>query len=212
MITPPARGRASGSGPFLSGSPGREGFSIVGLVLTMAVAATVLGLAAPGLANLQSSVSVRSAAGEVGTAFYRARSLAISQSRNVGLKFRRYGDRYEWTIYADGNGNGVRSADIASGVDRPVARFTWTHQDVHPSILQGIRVPDPGGSGFLNRIDDPIRFNGSDICSFSPLGESTPGSVYLSDGRDRMAVVRVFGRTAKMRTLYYRRGERIWKP
>ena len=34
--------------------------------------------------------------------------------------------------------------------------------------------------------------------------------VYLWDGHDRMAVVRVFGRTAKLRTLYYRRGERGW--
>ncbi len=49
-----------------------------------------------------------------------------------------------------------------------------------------------------------------DICSFSPLGESTPGSIYLWDGRDRMAVVRVYGRTGKVRTLYYRRGERGW--
>ncbi|MEO8190296.1 MAG: GspH/FimT family pseudopilin [Acidobacteriota bacterium] len=212
MTTPPARGRASGSGSFLSRSRRGGGFSIVGLLLTIAVAATVLGLAAPGFANLQSSVSVRSAAGEVGTAFYRARSLAISRSRNVGLKFLRNGDRYEWTIYADGNGNGVRTADIARGIDRPIARFEWTHQDVHPMILRDIRVPDPAGSGFLDRTDDPIRFNGSDICSFSPIGESTPGSVYLSDGRNRMAVVRVFGRTAKMRTLYYRRGERTWKP
>ena len=29
------------------------------------------------------------------------------------------------------------------------------------------------------------------MCSFSPLGESTPGSIYLTDGRSRMAVVRV---------------------
>ncbi|MEP6769129.1 MAG: GspH/FimT family pseudopilin [Acidobacteriota bacterium] len=212
MTTPPARGRASGSGPLLSYAAAPGGFSIVELLLAMVVAATVMGLAAPGLANLQSSISVRSAAGEVGTAFYRARSLAISRNRYVGLKFVRNGDRYEWTVYADGNGNGVRTADIGRGIDRPVARFTWTHGDVHPSILQGIPVPDPDGSGFLDRADDPIRFNGSDICSFSPIGECTPGSVYLADGRDRMAVLRVYGRTGKMRTLYYRRGERTWKP
>jgi hypothetical protein len=61
-------------------------------------------------------------------------------------------------------------------------------------------------------VDDPIRFNASDICSFSPIGECTPGSIYLWDGRDRMAVVRVYGRSGKLRTLYYRRGERNWKP
>ena len=81
-----------------------------------------------------------------------------------------------------------------------------------PGILKGNRVPDPGDPGRpLDRLDDPIRFNSSDICSFSPTGESTPGSIYLWDGHDRMAVVRVFGRTAKVRTLYYRRGDREWK-
>jgi hypothetical protein len=73
-------------------------------------------------------------------------------------------------------------------------------------------VPDPGSPGsWLDRLDDPIRFGSSDLCSFSPLGESTPGSVYLWDGRDRMAVVRVFGRSAKVRTLFHYRGERTWR-
>jgi hypothetical protein len=84
---------------------------------------------------------------------------------------------------------------------------------VRPGILTGSRVPDPGDPGsYLDRVDDPIRFNASDICSFSPIGECTPGSIYLWDGRDRMAVVRVYGRSGKLRTLYYRRGERNWKP
>lgn len=224
MILPPARRRRGGAGPFLPGterratrtmpcSGGSNGISVVGMLLTLAVAATILALASPGVAQLQSAVAIRSAAGEVGVAFYRARSLAISRGRYVGLKFRKNGDRYEWTVYADGNGNGVRSDDITRGIDLPIASYRWTRNDVLPSILLGTRVPDPGQTGvFLDRLDDPIRFNASDICSFSPLGESTPGSVYLWDGRDRMAVVRVYGRSAKMRTLYHRRGETSWSP
>ena len=206
MILPPAPGRWRGPGPFLS-----RGISAVEMTLVLALAATAVGLAAPGVAHLRSSVLMRSAAGEVGAALHRARSLAISGGKNVGVKFRKNGDRYEWTIYGDGNGNGVRTTDIARGIDRPVASFPWGRNDVRPSILTGFPVPDPGGPGFLDRLHDPIRFNGSDICSFSPVGESTPGSVYLWDGADRMAVVRVFGRSAKMRALYYRRGDGMWK-
>src|SRR5262249_22460162 len=130
-----------------------------------------------------------------------------------GLKFRRNGNRYEWTLYVDGNHNGIRSAEITKGVDRPLGvAFPWQRNDVFPGILKGAPVPDPGSPGkILDRLDDPIRFNASDICSFSPAGESTPGSAYLWDGHDRMAVVRVFGRTAKVRTLYHRRGEKEWK-
>jgi len=171
----------------------------------------VLLLATPSVLDMRQSLAARSAAHETTVAFYLARSYAISKNRNVGLKFRRNGDRYEWALYADHNGNGVRTADIASGVDRYLGlSIPWSRNDVFPAIMTGTRVPDPSGSGYLDRIDDPIRFNNSDICSFSPLGESTPGSVYLWDGHDRMAVVRVFGRTGKLRTLYYRRGERGW--
>ena len=158
--------------------------------------------------------SLRSAVHETSVAFYRARAYAISRNRNVGLKFRKNGDRYEWALYADGNGNGVRTTEIASGVDRPLGiYFPWSRNDVLPGIMTGTRVPDPGSPGhYLDRIDDPIRFNSSDICSFSPMGESTPGSVYLWDAHDGMAVLRVFGGTAKVRSLYYRRGERGWTP
>jgi hypothetical protein len=216
---PPARRRVRGAGSLLSAAAGASpvgascaGASIVQALLTLTVLATVAALAAPGVAGLQASVAIRSAAGEVGVALFRARSLAISSGRNVGVKFRRNGDRWEWTVYADGNGNGVRTIDIDRGIDRPIASFTWPRNDVLPGIL-GPNVPDPGQPGsFLANPSDPIRFNASDICSFSPVGESTPGSVYLWDGHDRMAVVRVFGRSAKLRTLYYRRGDSGWKP
>ena len=208
MITSPARGRDGGPGSLLA-----RGFSVVGLTLVLAIAATIVALAAPGYAELQSSVAIRSAAGEAGAAFFHARSLAISRGRNVGLRFRLVGTRYQWTVYADGNGNGIRSADISRGIDFPIASRPWQRNDIRPAILTGTPVPDPGQEGaFLDRLSDPIRFNSSDICSFSPIGESTPGSIYLWDGRDRMAVIRVFGRSAKIRTLYYRRGERTWKP
>ena len=207
MITPPARGRTRGPWSF------PRGFTAVGMLLTLTVAGIVFALAMPGVFALQSSVAIRSAAAETGAAFFHARGLAISRGRYVGLRFRLNGDRYEWTVYADGNGNGIRTADITRGVDRPIASYPWHRNDVRPAILTGDPVPDPGLDGaYLDRISDPIRFNTSDICSFSPIGESTPGSIYLWDGRDRMAVVRVFGRSAKIRTLYYRRGDRTWKP
>jgi len=207
VITPPARGPL-GPGPFRSDA----GISLFELLLALTVIAWMLCIATPGVLQLRQEVSLRSAVHEASVAFYLARSYAISKNRNVGLKFRKNGDRYEWALYADGNGNGVRTAEIASGVDRYLGlSFPWSRNDVLPGIMTGTRVPDPSG-GYLDRIEDPIRFNSSDICSFSAMGECTPGSVYLWDARDGMAVLRVFGGTAKLRCLYYRRGERGWKP
>jgi hypothetical protein len=48
------------------------------------------------------------------------------------------------------------------------------------------------------------------MASFSPLGESTPGSLYLTDGLDNLAVVRIFGRTAKVKVMLYDREREVW--
>ncbi len=209
MTTSPARG-PQGPGPLRPNA----GLSIFELLLGMTTLAGMLAIATPGVMRLREEVSLRSAVHEASVAFYLARSYAISRNRNVGLKFRRNGDRYEWALYADGNGNGVRTAEIASGVDRFLGvTYPWTRNDVRPGIMTGTRVPDPGSPGhYLDHPEDPIRFNASDICSFSAMGESTPGSVYLWNAHDGMAVLRVFGQTAKLRSLYYRRGDREWKP
>jgi hypothetical protein len=205
----PARG-PQGPGPFRRDA----GLSLFELLLGLTTLAGMLAIATPGVKRLREAVSLRSAAHETTVAFYLARAYAISRNRNVGLKFRQNGDRYEWALYVDGNGNGVRTAEIASGVDRYLGiTYPWTRNDVLPAIMTGTRVPDPGSPGhYLDRIDDPIRFNSSDISSFSAMGDSTPGSVYLWDAHDGMAVVRVFGGTAKVRCLYYRRGEKEWTP
>ncbi len=207
MTSAPARG-PQGPGP-LSPSSGLTAYE---LIVSLMVVAFLVLLAAPGTLSLRESVSIRNAVHETTVAFYLARAYAVSRDRNVGLKFRRNGDRYEWALYGDGNGNGIRTAEIASGVDRFLGiAYPWSRNDVRPAIMTGIRVPDPGSPGrYLDRIDDPIRFNNSDICSFTPVGDATPGSVYLWNAHDRMAVVRVFGATAKIRTLYYRRGARGW--
>ena len=212
MSATPARG-PQGPGPLPRLRRRAAGFTVHDVLVGIILAIFVLLLTAPSVLELRQSVAVRSAAHETTVAFFLARAYAISKNRNVGLKFRRNGDRYEWALYADRNGNGVRTAEIVSGVDRYLGiSIPWSRNDVLPSIMTGIRVPDPAGSGYLDRIDDPIRFNSSDICSFTPAGESTPGSVYLWDAHDRMAAVRVYGRTAKIRTLFYRRGERGWTP
>jgi hypothetical protein len=202
--------RVRGSGPGLS--VGR-GFSSLELGVVLALGAALVTATAAGAFQLQASLAIRSAAAEVAAAFFRARTYALTRGVTVALKFRNDGGRYEWSLYRDGNGNGVRTSEIASGVDRSLGfAIPWLRGDVRPGILRDSPVPDPATPGRqLDRLDDPIRFNNSDLCSFSPVGESTPGSIYLWDGRDRMAVVRVFGRTAKIHTLYYLRGEKSWR-
>jgi hypothetical protein len=75
----------------------------------------------------------------------------------------------------------------------------------------GAAPRDPGDpSRRLGNLRDPIRFNRSDIASFGPLGGSTPGSLYLTDSKYRLAVVRLFGRTGKVRILRYDPATEKW--
>jgi hypothetical protein len=142
------------------------GMTLTELLLWMAFSSWAFVLMTAGIARLEEAVAIRSAVHETTVAFYRARSSAIARNRNVGLKFRKNGPRHEWTVYVDGNGNGVLSSEISSGVDPELGVYLpWSRNDVLPGIMNDIRVPDPSNPNrYLDRIDDPIRFNNSDIC------------------------------------------------
>ena len=137
MTSAPARG-PQGPGPTSPSS----GLTAYELIVSLMVVAFLVMLAAPGTLSLRESVSIRNAVHETTVAFYLARSYAVARDRNVGLKFRRNGDRYEWALYGDGNGNGIRTAEIASGVDRFLGiAYPWSRNDVRPAIMTGIACP-----------------------------------------------------------------------
>lgn len=180
--------------------------------LTLLTGALLVAIPAAG--TLYANARIRSAAREAALTFTRARILAIRTRRYTAVRIESRGESYRLAIYQDGNGNGVRNADIARGTDRPLQLSDeWTHSDIRIGILKHVPVPDPSSpSHRLTPLDDPIRFNHSNLCSFSPVGESTPGSLYLTDGRWRMAVVRVNGHAARIHTLYFTAGGRQWEP
>jgi type II secretory pathway pseudopilin PulG len=184
-----------------------HGFQVADLTVALAVFAVLLLGGAPQLLKLSADLRVRAAASEVVAALRQAQSLAVRQNAEVAVRFAAEGrGYYTFTLYRDGDGDGVTNADIRSGVDRQVApagRLENLGGDVRFGIPDR-QVRDPGDpESLLDRLDDPIRFNSSDLASFGPLGTATPGSVYLTDGGSHLVVVRVFGRTGKIRVLHY---------
>jgi hypothetical protein len=190
----------------------RNGYTLVELLVVFAVVAGGVLVAMPTFSNLASSMSIRSAAAEVHRNLIRCRVAAIACRANVALRYELRNGRPFFVLYRDGNGNGVLASDIQRGVDRRLGvPIPWDRSDARPGFLLETRIPDPSDpSRALASSTDPIRFNRSDMCSFSPLGESTPGSIYITDGHSRMAVVRVWGVTGRVRTLYFRKGDREW--
>jgi hypothetical protein len=192
------------------------GFQLVELIVTVAVAAALIGIATPPLASAAAGLEVRLAAGEVQSALRLARAFAATHAVHVGVKFRTApGGQVRWGLYRDGDGDGVRTDDIDSGVDplaAPVRTLAHFGRRVRFGFPPGRPPRDPADPRRrLDRLDDPIRFNRSDIASFGPLTGSTPGSVFVTDGAHHLAVVRVASATARARILRYDVARETWR-
>jgi prepilin-type N-terminal cleavage/methylation domain-containing protein len=191
-----------------------RGFSLTETLVVLLLLGTVAAVTAPLAQGIYADTRIRSAGRETSLAFWRARLEAIRTHRETAVRVERRDGRYQLIVYGDGNGNGVRNREIDAGIDpRSKGGWTWDRSDVTVGILQNVRVPDPSDpSRRLSRTEDPVRFNNSNLCSFSPISESTPGSLYLTDGKTKMAVVRVLNRTGRIRVLYFTAGEPRWRP
>lgn len=192
-----------------------NGFQLIELLVVLMVGTLLTALILPDALRLSAALRVRSAAAEVAGALRTTRALAIREQANAAVKFRTNDvGVVSFTIYRDGDGDGVLNLDIDSGVDPPegpARELRHLGRGVRFGFPPGPPPRDPADPHrFLGKLQDPIRFNRSDLASFNPLGGSTPGSVYLTDSRYHLSAVRLFGITGKVRTLNYDRKREIW--
>jgi hypothetical protein len=114
-------------------------------------------------------------------------------------------------VYEDGNGNGVLSRDIQRGTDPEVRRGEQL-PDQFPGVdfgaVPGLPAVDPSGTAPGT---DPIKLGSSDMVSFSPLGTSTSGSLYVRGRKNAQYAVRIYGETGKTRVLRFDGRNRVWK-
>lgn len=191
------------------------GWTLIELLVALAVVGLLAALAAPPLLRAAGETRMRLAASEVATSMRLARAYAVRHGARVGLRFDTRGaGKVTWTLYRDGDGDGVRADDIAAGRD-PVVREAPLQRlgaGARFGFPPGRAPRDPGNPRRrLDRLDDPIRFNRSDMASFDPLGTATPGTVYLTDGREILVAVRVTDRTGRVRTMIYDYGSEVWE-
>lgn len=168
------------------------------------ILAIAAGIAVPqmltGINRMRAIAAARYLAQQCGIARFEA----IARGRTVALRFTPRDGDYSAQMFADGNGNGVRSADIAAGIDRALA----------PAELLSIQFPgarialDPA----LGLDDDPIRLSGTDLLSFTPLGTATAGTIYVLGADRTQLAVRVLGVTGRARVLRYQPSTATWLP
>lgn len=190
----------------------RRGFTLIELLIVVAIVGLMISITLPSFAKMRRRAALQAAASELRSQFRLARSRAIARNVNCGLKFLLLGGEWHFALYEDGDDDGVRNDDIKSGKDRLIARprVVFPGSKIVAIGLLDITIKDPDGDS-LSPTKSPVVFNASTICSFSPLGQSTPGTIYITDRGTDLYAVRVFGTSAKIRVLRYLRGAGRWE-
>ncbi len=181
------------------------GFTLLEMLTVVAILGMFVSLSYPALESMRRRSAVRVLAAELRAIFHRVRSRAITQSDHAGVKFTRTSDGvWRFTVYDDGDGDGVRNDDIERGVDRRLSmpQPLLNSTQIASISLPFARIADPDG-GWLPATARAVQFGRSTICSFSSDGRSTPGTIYISDRGGQVYALRVFGATAKIRLLRY---------
>lgn len=183
-----------------------RGFSLVEMVVVVGIVLTMAAVALPAFRPMFAESHLLGAGEAFRTQFRLAASTAVRANAYTAIRFETRGSEVWYAVYRDCNHNGVRSADIASGIDVLISGpFPLTSGA--PTVRVGINpgVPAiPPDSGLLT--GDPIQFGRSDILSFSPLGTATPGTFYLA-GESAQAAVRVTPGSARVRLMICRGGK-----
>lgn len=194
----PARGRRAGAG-----------FTLLELLLFVAVSATLLGTAVPlatsALDDMRAAMAARYVAGRI----LAARLDALQRSTCVGFRFEASATDYTFATYADGNQNGVRTAEIVSGTD-PIVAAGERLGDRFSSVRFGLiaAIPDLDGAGQMAD-SDGVRIGTPKILTLSPDGTATSGTLYVRGTRAQYAV-RILGATGRTRVFHYQRGALRW--
>jgi type II secretory pathway pseudopilin PulG len=184
------------------------GASLIELVVAMGLVATTVGTALPLVTRSIDASRARQAAGYLAGEMRRARQQAVSRAASVAVVFDSTGASWTFRLCVDGNGNGIRRAEIARGTDVCVEGpydLTGFYAGVTVAVDPSLPSPD-GGPGK----NDPVQLGSSNIASFSPSGSSSSGTVFVrSSGGDQYAV-RVAGATGRTRVMHFDAGSRRW--
>ena len=199
----PAAGRLPGS------RGGEAGTSLVEVLTASAVAVILGALSVPALTTQRGTLNAVGAARHVASLVHATRAEALKRGVHVALVFQSSSGDYRFAMFADGNYDGVRMADMAAGADRQVS--AWVRiGDQFPGtafgIVPGVADPDSGTS----LSGSPLRIGGSSMLSFGPAGGATSGTVYLRGPSSQQYAVRLLGATGRSRLLRFDFGGRRW--
>ena len=182
------------------------------LAVVCGLVATASATAVPRLLAGLGDARVAGAARYVSSRLAESRLDAIARSREVAVRFVRANGTYSFTVYVDGNRNGVLTRDIQRGVDTPVRGPEMLEDNFH-GVVFGTQPGLPAiDSSSAAPGSDPIRLGSGNSVSFSALGSATSGTIYLTGPSRAQYAVRIFGVTGKIRVYHFSSESQKWFP
>lgn len=191
-----------------------RGSSLAEVLVTIAIVAIAAGVAVPAADAMLRGARGDAGAREMAATFRALRMRSVTMHRSQGLLFEQDGIGWKWLEVADGNGNGIRTQEVRSGVDPTLSgphRLESRVEKVGPGFPGPGPFPEiPPGRGIISDTSDPVKFGRSDLVSFSPWGSSSSGTLYISDRRTVLFAVVLYGPTARVRVWRYDAWSRRW--
>jgi type II secretory pathway pseudopilin PulG len=183
------------------------GYTLTELMLVAGFIGAVAGISVPAMSGTIEAIRTAGAARHIAARIADARIEAVRRSSTVGFRFGAQGTDYLFTPFLDTNGNGLRAADVTSGVDVPLGRTERLDEHFAQTgigLLPGL--PDLNGA---TGNPDGLRIGASAFLSLSPDGSCTGGTLYIHGRRSQFAV-RVLGATGRVRLFRYDTGSQRW--
>jgi type II secretory pathway pseudopilin PulG len=184
------------------------GVTLLELLFVVAVGATAMALAVPLIADTVDERRAAFAARYIAARIMTARIDAVRRATCIGLRFEPASGDYVFAAFGDGNDNGVRSADISTGVDRPLSAYERL-SDKFPGVRFALLADAVDADGRASGDPDGLRIGTARILTMSPDGTATSGTLYVQSRRSQYAV-RGLGVTGRTRVLQYLPGDRTW--
>lgn len=175
-----------------------RGASLPELAIVLALIGVASVLPWQALSQLRDARAGREAARGLAADLRGVAQEARRQRRSLAVEFDLDAPE-RWRVIADGNGNGVTTADVTGGIDAPQTPWQLVFREGVARLAVSRNLPGADGTGTVPAGSSPVQLGVSPRLVFTPRGTGSAGSLYIAGPADRVYAIRVLGTTQRIR-------------